>query len=446
MFYFAAYGLSALSKSYQSWLNSLNLEPDDRLMLTRVIGLVVLGVISWLATKIVRWVLVRVLERVIPREHSRVLSLMYNAKVLRKAAALTPVIVILGLESTLFPSDVLIRNMLQTLVEVYVVAVLVWIGNAGLSAVYDQYRDTEVAGHVALQAFIQAIKLLLVLAGFLLALSLVVGQSPIYFLSGLGAATAVLLLIFKDVILGLVAGIQINVNNMVRIGDWIQMDQQNANGTVIEISLTNVKVSNFDKTVTSVPTYALISESFINWRGMFDAGGRRIKQSLHLDMRTIEYASDDLISQLKGVKLFHGWLQQRLDEIKSDNSKGGFDPVKDTLDGRRLTNVGLFRHYTVEYLKKNPKVFTDGSFIFLVRYLEAEGQGLPMQIYVFTKTTVWAEYEEIMSDIFEHLYATAPLFGLQIYQSPSGNDLASLEGAPAATATVLSTASGGQKP
>lgn len=424
--FFGTYEIHRLAQAYHDWLNSFGFDPDDRQLLGRVIGVAVLVLLCWIFTSLVRFVLVKVLGRVVNSEKGKLVKMLYEAKVLRKGAALTPVIVIVVFGHILFPGDAEMGAILQTIVELYTIFVLVWLANSALSAFYNHYKNSKTHGHIELQALVQAVKLLIIITGVLLALSIIAGQSPIYFLSGLGAATAVLMLVFKDPILGLVAGIQINVYNMVRVGDWINMPEQNANGYVIDISLTNVKVSNWDKTITSVPTYTLISQSFINWRGMFDAGGRRIKENLHLDLRTVRYADNDLLERMSKVTILKDWLAGRLEEIKQANEeKGGEsgDPVIDALNGRRLTNVGLFRQYVVEYLKSDDRVYTDGSFTFLVRYLPSEDRGLPLQIYVFTKTTVWAEYENVMSDIFDHFYATAPLFGLAVYQMPSGQDL-----------------------
>jgi len=252
---------------------------------------------------------------------------------------------------------------------------------------------------------------------------LLLNRSPTFFLSGLGALTAVLMLIFKDSILGLVAGIQIAANRMLNIGDWLEMPKYGADGDVIDISLTTVKVRNWDKTITTVPTYALISDSFKNWRGMSESGGRRIKRAVNIDMTSIEFLGEEALGRLRRIELLKPYIEQKLADVESHNKELGVDETS-PINGRRLTNVGCFRAYLVAYLKHNPMI--NKEMTFLIRQLAPTELGLPMEIYVFSSDKVWANYEAIQSDIFDHVLAAMPEFGLRVFQNPTGADFSKL--------------------
>jgi len=274
-----------------------------------------------------------------------------------------------------------------------------------------------------LRGLIQSIKLVASVLFVLLAISILMGKSPIILFSGLGALSAVLLLVFKDPILGLVAGIQLSANNMLSVGDWLEMPKYGADGDVMDIALTTVKVQNWDKTITTIPTYALISDSFKNWRGMSDAGGRRIKRSVLLEIGRIQFLDEEMLERLKQSNLLSSYLEEKMKRIAHANS----DKLEETpisLNARKLTNVGTFRAYLVSYLKAHPGINSDLGLI--VRQLEPTGEGLPIQIYAFTNTTNWNEYEAIQSDIFDHVLAILPEFSLRAHEAPTGHDVRAL--------------------
>lgn len=274
--------------------------------------------------------------------------------------------------------------------------------------------------HFPIRGLLQTIKLIASVLTTILAVSLLMDKSPLILLSGLGALSAVMLLVFKDPILGLVAGIQLSANNMLAVGDWLEMPKYGADGDVIDIALTTVKVRNWDKTITTIPTYALISDSFKNWRGMSESGGRRIKRSIHIEMNTVGFLSNEQIAELKKADLLSDYLTQKLTVIEKENSTKKAD-MSNMLNGRRLTNVGTFRHYLLSLLKKHPHIHQGMTLI--VRQLEPNSDGLPIQIYAFTNTTNWNEYEEIQSDLFDHVLAILPAFSLRAHESPTGNDI-----------------------
>lgn len=250
--------------------------------------------------------------------------------------------------------------------------------------------------------------------------SLLMGKSPLLLLSGLGAMTAVLMLVFKDPILGLVAGIQLSANDMLKIGDWLEMPKYGADGAVTDIGLTTVKVRNWDNTVTTIPTYALISDSFKNWRSMSESGGRRIKRSLNIDTGSVHFLSEEEQRRLQRNPLLHSYLNVKTQELSQHNQEIAVD-LASPLNGRRLTNLGTLRAYLEAYLRAHPRIHQNMTL--MVRQLAPTPEGLPLEIYAFTNTTVWAEYESIQADIFDHILAVIDEFGLRVHQTPTGNDL-----------------------
>ncbi|AWB57620.1 mechanosensitive ion channel domain-containing protein [Colwellia sp. Arc7-D] len=278
----------------------------------------------------------------------------------------------------------------------------------------------ETRGHFPLRGLLQTVKLVASILTTILAVSLLMDKSPLILLSGLGALSAVLLLVFKDPILGLVAGIQLSANNMLAVGDWLEMPKYGADGDVVDIALTTVKVRNWDKTITTIPTYALISDSFKNWRGMSEAGGRRIKRSIHVEMSSVCFLSKEQLGELKKAQLLSDYIASTITEIEKENidKKADMTVIQ---NGRRMTNVGTFRKYLVSYLKNHPKIHQGMTLI--VRQLEPTNFGLPIEIYAFTNTTSWNAYEDIQSDIFDHIIAVLPAFSLRVHESPTGNDI-----------------------
>lgn len=270
------------------------------------------------------------------------------------------------------------------------------------------------------RGLVQTVKLVACILAGLLAISVMLDKSPVILLSGLGALSAVFLLVFKDPILGLVAGIQLSANEMLSVGDWLEMPKYGADGDVIDIALTTVKVQNWDKTITTIPTYALISDSFKNWRGMSESGGRRIKRSLLIETNSIRFLDDALLKHLKKAELLTDYLTERLEEVENANRERQAD-MSVRINGRRLTNVGTFRAYLVSFLKAHPHIHQEMTL--MVRQLSPTSEGLPIEIYAFTNTVKWVEYEEIQSDIFDHIFSVLPEFGLRAHEAPTGNDV-----------------------
>lgn len=270
---------------------------------------------------------------------------------------------------------------------------------------------------------VQAIKIVINCLGILVILAFMLGKEPLVLISALGLMASALMLVFKDPILGLAATFQLSLNNMLRIGDWIEMPKHGADGDVIDIALTTVRVQNWDKTIVSIPSYDLVSSSFKNWRGMTDAGGRRIKRAINVDLQTIKFMDKELTERCKNIKLIRPYLESKEKEIGEYNSKNQVDDP--TRNGRALTNVGTFRHYCEEYLKS--RTFLRQDYTVMVRQLAPGSQGLPLEIYCFVADIRWVYYEMYQSDIFDHLFAIMKEFDLQPFQEPSGRDFASLK-------------------
>ncbi|MGD8340730.1 MAG: mechanosensitive ion channel [Gammaproteobacteria bacterium] len=292
---------------------------------------------------------------------------------------------------------------------------------ASLSAGNEIYESYPVARERPLKGIVQVLQIVVYVIGGVILVSNLIGKNPLILLGGFGAMTAVLLLVFKDTILGLVASVQLTANDMVRVGDWIEMPAYGADGDVIDVALHTVKIQNWDKTITTIPTYKLIAESFKNWRGMSEAGGRRIKRPVYIDQSSIRFLTEEEIEKLKEFKLLREHFATKQTELEAARQAQGED-ADFAVNRRRLTNVGVFRAYVFNYLKSHQALHDDMTL--LVRQLTPGPEGLPIEIYCFTRTTEWLKYEDVQSDIFDHILAILPEFGLRLFQKPTGADLA----------------------
>lgn len=312
----------------------------------------------------------------------------------------------------------------QNVAIAYVVLTLTLATTSALTAGNEIYETHPVSRERPLKGIIQVLQIVVWIVGAILIVAELMDESPALLLSGVGAMTAVLLLVFKDTILGLVASLQLTANDMVRVGDWIEMPAYGADGDVIEVALHTVKVQNFDKTITTIPTYKLIAESFRNWRGMAEAGGRRIKRPIHIDQASIRFLTDEEVEKFERFALLREHVETKRRELEEAAEALGEDG-KQAVNRRRLTNVGVFRAYVKSYLKSHPRL--RGDMTVLVRQLRPGPDGLPIEIYCFTNTTEWAAYEDIQSDIFDHILAIMPEFGLRLFQKPTGADFGRLD-------------------
>lgn len=407
----------------------------DNPWLSLVGATAILLVVAWIANAATRRVFLVVVRRVARRTRSTWDDRLVERKVFDRLANLAPAMVAyygIGLALGVTPgeaaagTDPAFLGFTYLLVRRVALAFMVLTGalafGSFLAAVDDIYRQTYAeANERPIKGYLQVLAIFVYVAAGIVMLAILADRSPVVFLSGLGALTAVLLLVFKDTILSLVASVQIMSNDMIRIGDWVEMPQAHADGDVIDIALHTVKIQNWDKTITTVPTHRFISDSFRNWRGMSESGGRRIKRSLHLDLGSVRFLTPEEEERLARYELLDQYMARKREELARSNPPGEPGDEGTIPERRRLTNVGTFRAYVFEYLKHHPGVHQ--GMTVLVRQLEPGPEGLPLQLYCFTADTAWATYEGTQADIFDHLIAILPEFGLRAYQKPAGSDL-----------------------
>ena len=350
-------------------------------------------------------------------------DILIKRRVLDKFAFIVPAIFTVFAAPYVFGDFPRLTHYVVLVSDVFILGVIVSSINALLS-VFDEILSTsKIFKDKPITSYIQVVKILVYFIGGIMILSLILGKSPFYFLGAMGAMTAIILLIFKDTILGFVASIQMSVYDMVRVGDWISMPKYEADGDVILINLNTVKVQNWDKTITTIPTYAFITDSFKNWRGMTDSGGRRIKRAIYLKMSSFKFCDETMIARFKKYRLIKEYIEQKEEEINLHNQQI-VDKEAIEVNIRRLTNIGVFRIYAENYIKTNANVNTNMTL--MVRQLEPTSKGLPLEIYCFSKNKEWVYYERIMSDIFDHLLTIISEFDLEIFEEPSGKDFSNM--------------------
>ena len=381
-----------------------------------------------------RWFSKRVLNRVVAAAVQKSTfkwdDILAEHGVFRRLTRLLPILVVYVALDLLFPEPSPPSEFGKRLLLSIAVLMTALLIDAIANGVYAICREMEFARQKPLRGYLQAIKIIIFLLAGITIVAILTRTSPWGIFSVLGGLTAVLLLVFKDTILGFVASLQLAGNDMVRIGDWIEAPKYGADGDVIDISIHTVKVRNWDKTIATIPTYGLVTDSFKNWRGMQESGGRRIKRSVFLDMNSITFCSDEMLARFAKIELVRDYLQNRQEEINRHNQEKNIDTTL-PVNGRRQTNIGVFRAYVVAYLKAHPMIHQEMTF--LVRHLAPTAQGLPLEIYVFSRDQVWANYEAIQADIFDHILASLPLFDLRVFQYPNGHDLQGMISNPTAT-------------
>lgn len=391
-----------------------------------MVGAAALLLVAALAYSVTRRYLVRALHKIVTTSKFTWDDVLLQHRVLRRAAFLSPVLVLyFGVKLVPHIPNEIDAAIMRIILALLTLTILLLV-SALLTAVNEIYAKYPISQTRPIKGYLQIVKIFIVVLGAVLVIALLLNRSPLYFLTGIGAMTAVLLLIFRDTILSFVASIQIASNDMVRIGDWIEMPKYGADGDVIDVALHTIKVQNFDKTITTIPTYKLIDDSFRNWRGMQESGGRRIKRSIHIDMTTVRFLEQDDIERFEKFVLLGDYIRTKKQELDAYNKEktAGTDLVA---NARRLTNLGTFRAYLANYLHQHPDVYESGM-TFLIRQLQPGPEGLPMELYVFTRTTNWVEYEGIQADIFDHILAIIPEFDLRVFQNPSGHDFGVIAG------------------
>lgn len=402
------------------WLIQQGLAAGLAGLLTLAADIGVVLILALVADYVVKRVFVRRAMQLAERSASDWDDVIGRHRVVHQLAHLAPALVIYYFAIPVLGDYPRVMAVVRQVSLIYMLLVAATAAGRALNAGVEIARASRTPKGLPIRGIAQVVRLVLYAVAGISVLSLVLGRSPLLMLSGLGAMSAVLMLIFRDAILGFVAGIQLATNRMIQRGDWIEMASHGVDGDVLEVGLTTVKVQNFDKTIVTIPTYALISESFKNWRGMSESEGRRIKRAISIDVGSVRFCTDEMLARYARIQPITDYVEQKREELARWNAEHGVD-ADDPVNGRRMTNVGTFRAYIVAYLRHHPMVHQDMTF--LVRQLDPTEHGLPIEIYVFSRDQDWVRYEDIQADIFDHLLAMVAQFDLRVFQSPSGPDV-----------------------
>lgn len=381
-----------------------------------LVTVIVLFGIDWLTRKF----LLTIFTKLILNTKTQIDDFLIQNKVLGKLAHLVPVIIAGILLPIVFAGYPNWLNAITKIIDIVLILTILQLINSILKTFIDILRLQKAFVDKPLDSYLQVVQIFLIFVAGTIIFSLLTGKSPISFLVSLGAASAILMLVFKDTILGFVASIQVSANDSVRVGDWIEMQKYGADGTVLKITLNNVKVQNFDKTIVSIPTHTFLTDSFKNYRGMQESGGRRIKRAINIKISSIRYLTESEINDLRSIHLLQPIIEERQEEINKYNALHDIDQ-SNLVNGRRMTNIGLFRAYITRYAQQNPNIHQE--FTLMVRQLAPTENGLPLELYMFTKSIIWTDYEEIMANIFDHLFAAIKHFDLEIFESPASDDI-----------------------
>lgn len=411
----------SLSTSIESWLTqSLNIDPTLAIFLRVALMVLIALIIAYVVWRVSFWILHRTVPGVTRRTETLWDDALLSKGVLNALALLIPVLLLDHFAPIIFDHLPDVLPFIKGTTTIFIVFTIAYIVTSAINAINDlltanpDFRDKPIG------SFTQLGKILTYAIATTMAISIIFNKSPIYLLSGLGAIAAVVLLVFKDSILGFVASVQLSANNMVHVGDWVTVPKYNADGDVLEINLTTIKVQNFDKTITTIPTYAFVADSFTNWRGMEQSQGRRIKRAVHIQISSIKFCTPKMLEDFRKIQLVKDHIESRQKEIEAYNKKQDLD-TSVLVNGRKLTNVGVFQVYLENYLNESPDI--NENMTVMVRQLPAAQYGLPIEIYAFSKIKEWKAYEKVIADLFDHILASASAFDLTIFESPSGSDI-----------------------
>jgi miniconductance mechanosensitive channel len=403
----------------QEWLLGHGVSEALTFYVARTFAVVAVLLLSAAANFVAKRYIVAGFTYAISRTKTRWDDSVLRQTTLKRLARLAPALVIYLLTPNALEGLDWAISFIRSAVMIYMIIILMLALDSLLNTAEDIYQKYRASKQVPIKGFIQVLKLIVYFLAAILIISILLNKTPVFLLSGIGALAAVMMLVFRDAILGFVAGIQLAANKMVSVGDWVEMPKYGADGDVLEVALTTVKVQNWDKTITTIPTYALISDSFKNWSGMSESGGRRIKRSVNFDMSSIRFCDEEMLARYEKIQYIAEYIEQKKGELEAFNQSTNVDNAS-LANGRRMTNIGTFRAYVIAYLRHHPMINQDMTF--LVRQLQPSQYGLPIEIYVFSKDKVWANYEAIQADIFDHILAVVPEFDLRAYQNPTGAD------------------------
>lgn len=414
---------ASLARYFYNLLKSTDLVGEtSAIYLNAIINVILLCILSFIAFKLLRSVAISIIHKISEKTKTSFDDLLVKNKVFMYLTNLIILIFLYELIPFILIDFSNFEIYLEKTFEIVLIFIVIWTIRGVLLTIKDYLRIYDSFKDKPIESYIQVFMIIVWIIGVIIVFSIITGKPLINFLTALGAFSAVLLLIFKDTILGFVASIQVTVNDTVRLGDWITMEKYGADGSVFEINLASVKVRNFDNTITTIPTYYLISDSFKNWRGMSSSGGRRIKRSILIKANSIKFLNDEDIENLKKIKLVSNYIQNKQQEINEYNSENGIDKSVQ-INGRNQTNFGVFRIYIDKYLEQNQDV--NKEMMMMTRQLPPTSEGIPLEIYAFSKDKVWANYERIIAGIFDHLLAAIPYFDLECFENPTGVDMKS---------------------
>ena len=394
--------METINNELMNWLQQMGIGAGNLIIVQRIVVIVAILLIAYVLDMICRKGIIPMVKKVTAKTQVTWDDYLLNDKLLNDVSHLVSPVVVYALLPLAFPEESPMLSFVLKLCWIYIIIRVVKVICTFLTSLYTISSEHEKLKDHSLKGFYQMLKLIVICIGTIFVVSELIDKNPYAILTGLGAGTAILLLVFQDTIKGLVAGVQLTANDMLRPGDWITMPKYGADGDVIEVSLTTVKVRNWDKTITTVPPYALVNDSFQNWRGMFDMGGRRVKRSINIDMNTVRFCTEEELAKFKQEP----WME-------------GFEET-----GKEEVNLYIFRHYVMYYLTHHPKVHQ--GLIMTVRQLQPTAQGMPIELYFFSANTAWLRYEHLQAEVFDHVLATLHRFGLKVFQSPSGLDLQKL--------------------
>lgn len=400
-------------------LENLSMKQNTSLIISEIVLLILYVLFLWILDFVIRKFVYKLIRVSVKKTKTEWDDILLETLFFKRVIHVIPAIILRALVEPSFEAISSINIFVISLVDIYIIIMLTLATTAVVRAGNVIYERKHKSTGKSLKTYSQVLQIFIIAIAVILIISVTFSEKPGQLIGGLGAFTAILMLVFRDPILGFVGGIQLSANNMLIIGDWISMPSNNADGTVEEITLTAVKVQNWDKTITTIPTYDLVQNSFKNWRAMEQGGGRRIMKDILINTQSIKFIDKDLYSRLEKIQLLKDYLSKKEKEIEEHNNKNKVD-VSSMVNGRRQTNIGAFRAYLTEYLKNNPNVNQD--LILMTRQLPMTDKGLPIQIYAFSKIKSWVEYEQVQADIMDHIFAIVGEFDLVVFQDPSGND------------------------
>jgi len=415
--------MDTINSELTDLLQQIGVHQESMGLTQRIIIIAGIIIIAFVADYFCRKIVVPTIKKLTAKTQATWDDYLFNDVVLDNICHLIPPVILYALLPFAFPHEPVTLIFILKLCWVYITAVSMRLICSFLTSLYTISSEHEKLKNHPLKGVYQMLKLIVICIGVIIIISTLIDKDPMNILTGLGASAAILMLVFKDTIMGLVAGVQLSANNMLRPGDWITMPKYGADGTVIEVTLTTVKVQNWDNTITTIPPYALVSDSFQNWRGMQESGGRRIKRSIRIDMNSVKFCTPEMLAKYKKIQLLKDYIEETEKVIEDYNKEHGIDNSI-LVNGRRQTNLGVFRAYLTNYLKSLPTVNQDLTC--MVRQLQPTEQGIPLELYFFSAIKAWVPYEGVQADVFDHVLAIIPEFDLHVFQNPTGEDFREL--------------------